>query len=181
MTTKMNPEGYHLNNFFLFMKTENIHFSIMNNYHDYPEVIPSDVDIAIEKDTFKHLDKLISTYAENEHLIVVQKIWHGFQKCAYLLSPAEIDKRFRLQLDFFVDFTAKGYLKLISSSEMISTSKPYKNFYTPSPPVEVVFLLMRRIIKNDANEEKILEIKDLFSGTNKIESQIRNIFGVVWK
>ncbi|MFC1831336.1 hypothetical protein ACFL0S_04870 [Thermodesulfobacteriota bacterium] len=173
----MKKEGYYLNNFFCYLKNNRINFTVMNNYEGYPDFIPSDIDIAIDPKTFTKLDVLIFDFASNEQLNIVQKIWHGFQKCAYILCPAIMNSRFRLQLDFFVDFTAKGYLKLITSTEMISTSYSYKNFHIPSPPVELVFLITRRIIKNDANPDKISEIQQIINTNSDVLSEVKDIFG----
>jgi len=115
--------------------------------------------------------------AASEALPVVQKIWHGYNKCAYILSPTSGDRRFRLQLDFFADYTAKGYYKLIDNSAMCNTSRPYKNFFIPSPHVEMLFLLMRRIIKNDMSHEKYVEIRRLRDETPEVMLAIRIEFG----
>lgn len=173
----MNSESFYLNKFFDFLNEENIRYCVMNNYQNYPEYIPSDIDLAIDKATFLKLDSLIKDFSKKEQLPIIQRIWHGYQKCAYILSPIVIKEKFRLQLDFFVDFTAKGYFKLLSTDEMLSSIRNYKNFYIPALEVELIFLIMRRIIKNDATPEKIHEINDIYYCLSKKLESIQTLFG----
>lgn len=175
----MHPaaESRHLDLFFDYLNKNKITYCVMNNYIDYPEVIPSDIDITISEAVFEDLDKHIQRFATETQLLITQKIWHGYNKCAYILSPAILNHRFRLQLDFFVDFTAKGYWKLINHEDMIASAVTYKNFYIPSPYVEIVFLLMRRIIKGDASASKIEEIRSLYRKSQAHKTEMTTVFG----
>lgn len=157
----MAGESSYLNSFFEYLNYHKIDYCVMNNYSDYPEVIPSDIDIVVPEMVFNHLDLLIKNYSKLVNLPVIQKIWHGYNKCAYILSPHKLGTRFRLQLDFFVDFTAKGYYKLLQSDLVLNTKRTYKNFFVPDICLEVVFLIMRRIVKDDSSSEKIKEIRKL--------------------
>lgn len=179
MIAKILPaaESPYLSAFFEFLNTRSIAYCVMNNYVDYPQVIPSDIDITIDEATFNKLDSLIYEFSAAAGLLITQKIWHGYKKCAYILSLPVLTQRFRLQLDFFVDFTAKGYWRLLSHEDMVSTASPYKNFYIPSPQIEAVFLLMRRVIKGDATPEKIREIRQLCGTHNDVIRLVGERFG----
>lgn len=160
------------------MQTNNIRFCIMNNYHDYPEVISSDVDIAIGKNTFKQLDILISTFAKNETLTIVQKIWNGFQQCAYILAPRHANVRFRLQLDFITDYGAPGYPLLLRNEEILEGRIPFKSFSIPAPEIEALLLLMKRIVKNDLKLTHIVTLKALIStADSEIKQMLRKVLG----
>lgn len=128
-------------------------YIIMNKYDEVPYKLPSDLDMCITPDDFNRLDIIIPAIAKGIHLIVVQKIWHGYQKCAYILSPAVPQAPFRLQLDFFTDFSVKHTPRLISYEDMQADTRRYGRFTVPSYRMEYVFLLMRRIFKNDFDEE----------------------------
>ena len=128
-------------------------YIVMNKYDEVPYKLPSDLDMCITPEDFNRLDIIIPSIAKGIHLIVVQKIWHGYQKCAYILSPAAPQTPFRLQLDFFTDFSVKHTPRLISYEDMQTDTRRYGRFTVPSYRMEYVFLLMRRIFKNDFDEE----------------------------
>lgn len=173
----MQSESPYLEIFFTFLNERGVRYCVMNNYANYPDYIPSDIDIVIDKHTFDGLDKLIKIFSTQYKLPIVQRIWHGHNKRAYILSPHSLYSRFRLQLDFFVDFTAKGYYRLIPSELVLTTSTPYKNFFIPDRSIEAIFLIMRRIIKNDATHEKIFEIVSLVESREFSWNKVYSMFG----
>ncbi|WP_291992938.1 hypothetical protein [Candidatus Accumulibacter sp. ACC003] len=155
------PESIYLNSFFNFLNEKQFSYCVMNNYQGYPMVINSDIDLVVSKSAFDGLDDLIAEFSRRYDLPVTQRISHSRDGRAYILSPFKISQSFRLQLDFCVDYIAKGYYKLLPAKVVLSTSRPYRNFFIPDPCVEVVFLIMRRVIKNDSSPDKIAEIQGL--------------------
>jgi len=150
----------------------------MNNYDDLPDFIPSDVDIAIDWETFRCLDSIVIELAGAYGVGVTQKIWHGYHKCAYILSPLNIEKYFFLQLDFFVDFSGRGFPNLFPIEAMLSGKRRYKNFYIPAAEVEVPFLLQRRIFKGDIKESHVENLARLYSVDNgSVRRGIIMVFG----
>lgn len=161
-----------------YFNNHEIHYCIMNNYENMPEFIPTDVDIAIDKKTFKKLDSILIDIAEKHSVKIIQKIWHGYFKCAYILSPLNIDKRFRLQLDFFRDFSTRWFPKLIPNEVLLHGRKPFKNFFIPSPEVEALFLFMRRVIKNDLSLRHLEKLRFLINNNRKgVEQKFVDAFG----
>ena len=174
----MKLDSQILSYLFDYFNDSNVAYCVMNNYENMPEIIPTDVDIAIDKKTFKNLDSILMQIASIHNVSIVQKIWHGYFKCAYILSPLNINERFRLQLDFFVDFSTKCYPNLISNKVLIKKRQPFKNFFIPTPEIEALFLFMRRIIKNDMNRKHIEKLRSLFEvDKTKIEENFIVIFG----
>ncbi|MEM4312979.1 MAG: hypothetical protein QXH95_02865 [Thermoplasmata archaeon] len=150
----------------------------MNNYENMPEIIPTDVDIAIDKETLKKLDSILRDLASVHKVEIVQKICHGYKKTAYILSPLLLNKAFRLQLDFFVDLSTRGFPNLISNEVLLHGRKPFKNFFIPSPEVEALFLFMRRIIKNDLCLRHIEKLRLLFDkDKNGVNQKFVDAFG----
>lgn len=174
MNTK--SEGFYLSLFFDYLNRDDVRYCVMNNYHGLPDIIPSDVDIAITPDAFAKLDDIVRGFSDASGLPVVQKIWHGNNKCAYILSPLSVTSWFRLQLDFFVDFSAKGYYRLIPSQLMIADARRMKNFFIPPPEIELPFLVMRRIVKGDVNAEKLKEIRELSERSDGTLNKVADAF-----
>lgn len=144
-------------------------YIVMNKYDEVPYKLPSDLDMCITPDDFARLDNILSKVAKGIKLSIVQKIWHGYEKCAYILSPLEPKERFRLQLDFFTDFSVKNTPLLISYKDMQKETRQYGRFTIPNYRMEYVFLLMRRIFKNDFDAEHLKPIQDAMNG-NKTEA-----------
>lgn len=128
-------------------------YVIMNKYDEVPYKLPSDLDIDVTQRDFVRLDYIVSKISQYTGLVITQKIWHNYRKCAYILSPLRINKRFRIQLDFFSDFSVRSTPLLIPYQTIQSNTRKYGRFTVPSYPMEYVFLLMRRIFKNDFDQE----------------------------
>jgi hypothetical protein len=174
----MKLESIILDDFFNMLNEKGINYCVMNNYTEMPEVIPSDVDIALEEKDFRFLDNMVNNLAFKHNVSITQKIWHGYNKCAYILSPLETEKYFWLQLDFFVDFCAKGYPNLIPVSDMLSRKSSYKNFHIPNNLIETLFIIQRRIIKGDLKVKHIETLSNLYKSDEKsIAEEIVNMFG----
>lgn len=167
-----------LRNFFDYLNATGYRYCVMNNYTGMPEIIPSDVDFAVEKRLFSQLDKIVTDFASQNQVYVTQKIWHGYNKCAYILSPNNIESFFRLQLDFFVDFCAKGFPNLMPIDVMLNNRREYKNFYIPAPEVEAPFVMERRIFKGDIELRHIDILYDIYeSSPSRVESSFIEHFG----
>lgn len=174
----MNLESIILNDLFNMLNSLNANYCVMNNYENMPEVIPSDVDIAVDLKTYYMLDSLVMKLARKHDVSITQKIWHGYHKCAYILSPLHIDSYFWLQLDFFVDFGGRGFPNLLPGDVMLSKKRKYKNFYIPQHEVEIPFLLLRRIFKGDIEEKHIVSLVKLYNmDIDSAKKGIMDIFG----
>lgn len=175
----MKLESYILNDFFNILNEIGANYCVMNNYTEMPEVIPTDVDFAIDKETFASLDSLIIYLANKHNVSVTQKIWHGYNKCAYILSPLKTERFFWLQLDFFVDFCAQGFPNLMPVSNMLNNKKQYKNFHVPMPEVEAPFIIQRRIIKGDMKLAHLEILSKLYiQSEKKVSKAIIDTYGV---
>lgn len=139
-------------------------YVVMNKYDEVPDKLPSDLDMCITPRDFKRLDYIMMKVSNGSKLPIIQKIWHGYQKCAYLLSPLEPQVRFRLQLDFFTDFSVKATPLLIGYKDMQIETRTYGRFTVPSYRMEYVFLLMRRIFKNDFDKAHLVPIQAAMNG-----------------
>lgn len=134
-------------------------YVVMNKYDEVPYKLPSDLDMSVTPRDFVRLDGLMTHVAQRSGLLLVQKIWHGYQKCAYVFTPAAPTERFRLQLDFFTDFSVKRTPRLIAWQEIQRSTRQYGRFTVPDYPVEYVFLVMRRVFKDDFDVEHVQAVR----------------------
>lgn len=141
-----------LNAVFDLLDKELEYYVVMNKYDEMPDIIPSDIDMCITDNDFCKLDCLVKCLADNLKMAVVQKIWHNYKKCAYIIVPLYTENKFRLQLDFFSDFSVESTPCLITYKEIHSNVRKYGRFNVPNYNVEFVFLMMRRIYKNDLTD-----------------------------
>jgi len=159
MNEPLSPRARLLMRFFDTLNKTPARYCVMNNYEDLPQIIPSDVDIAVDPVFFAGLDQMISAFAAQERVAVVQKIWHGNRKCAYILATEK--PRGFLQLDFFVEFSIKGCPNLIASHDLLDGRRAYGRFFIPRPDVERVFTIMRRLFKDDWAERHTARVQAL--------------------
>lgn len=136
-------------------------YCVMNNYLDLPRTIPSDVDIAIHPDVFRRLDSVVQRLAGDQSARIIQKLWHGNHKCAYILSNADASEPFFVQLDFFTDFSTSSCPNLIPFHELVRGRRSFRNFFIPDPMCEVPFIAMRRIFKDDWSPRHCQRIAEL--------------------
>jgi len=156
-------------------------YILMNKYDEVPNKLPSDLDIDISQRDFDKLDSLVVSIAQATDLAIVQKIWHNYRKCAYILSPLSITSRFRLQLDFFSDFSVESTPLLIPWQTIHAHTRKYNNFDVPDYDIEYVFLLLRRIYKNDFDDEHCEIIRNvLLHNKEKVLKYSEEYFGKEW-
>jgi hypothetical protein len=110
---------------------------------------------------FNRLDLFIYEFAEKVGARVLQKLWHGNMKCAYILATGPKGAREFVQLDFFTAFSTKGAPALIAHEDLVAGRRALKNFHVPRPEIELVFTAMRRLFKNDWSERHCARISEL--------------------
>ena len=159
----LGPRSQLLEKFIDHIELEGTSYAIMNNYEGLPRIIPSDIDFTINLELFCRLDDFIWEFARSNQALVVQKIWHGNQKCAYILGTGMNNAQEFIQLDFFVAFSIKGCPFLLSHDELIDGFKRFGKFRVPSPSTELVFIAMRRLFKDDWSERHCSRIAELKS------------------
>jgi hypothetical protein len=157
----LGPRSRLVSAFFDHLNTEGVAYAVMNNYEELPWVIPSDVDFTIPTELFSRLDGFVLDFANSEGAFVVQKLWHGNQKSAYILCVGPEGAREFVQLDFFVAFSTKGCPALFTHEELIADHRRLRNFYVPNPAVELIFTAMRRLFKDDWSERHCARIAEL--------------------
>lgn len=157
----LSPRSQLVSDFFDHMNAQDVPWVVMNNYDGLPEIIPSDIDFSIPPKLFYRLDAFICDFAESVGARLVQKLWHGNMKCAYILATGPQGAREFVQLDFFTAFSTKGAPALISHDDLVAGCRALKNFNVPRPEIELVFTAMRRLFKNDWSARHCARIAEL--------------------
>lgn len=159
--SSLSPRSQLVSIFFDYMNAQFVPWVVMNNYSGLPEIIPSDIDFSIPPRLFNRLDLFIYEFAEKVGARVVQKLWHGNMKCAYILATGPMGAREFVQLDFFTAFSTKDAPALIAHEDLVAGRRALKNFQVPRPEIELVFTAMRRLFKNDWSERHCARISEL--------------------
>ena len=160
-TAELGPRSRLLSAFFDRLNQEDIAYAVMNNYEELPWVIPSDVDFTIPPALFARLDDFVLDFAKDQGALVVQKLWHGNLKCAYIVAIGPEGAREFVQLDFFVAFSTKGCPALIPHEDLVAGRRMLRNFQVPRPEVELLFTAMRRFFKDDWSDRHCARIAEL--------------------
>lgn len=158
---EIGPRSKLLMAFFERLNRTGITYVLMNNYEELPYVIPSDVDITVPPAFFAHLDHFCIDFAQSVDAVIVQKLWHGNQKCAFILGTREKGAWAFLQLDFFVAFSTKGAPALLTHEELSAGASVFNGFLIPKPEIELIFIVMRRLFKDDWSERHCNRIAEL--------------------
>lgn len=135
--------------FFEYMARQPYDWVVMNNYENLPRVIPSDIDMSISPELFGKLDRFLLDFSQSVGSRIIQKLWHGNMKCAYIFATGSIGEREFVQLDFFTDFSTKYCPALIAHADLVRGRRAFRNFFVPRPEVELLFTTMRRVFKDD--------------------------------
>ena len=128
-------------------------YVLMNKYDEIPYALPSDLDICVPQQDFLRLDEIMCKISKATGLVLTQKIRHNYRKCAYIFTPLHVMEKFRLQLDFFSDFSVAATPLLIPYQEIQRKTRKCGRYTIPDYDLEYTFLLMRRIYKNDFDAE----------------------------
>jgi len=156
-------------------------YCVYNGYEWLPYKIKTDLDIAIEKKVFSKLDSILLKISKRENLLLLHKIWHDENAISYMLSPPSLSKPDRLQLDFFSEFSSKDFrsknlleslkrFHILEEEELLENFKKELYYNVPSPSKEFLFKLLRRIIKEDMDKDKIEKLFCLYKAAPR-ESQ----------
>ncbi len=171
-------------NLFVNFGEKTIMYCVYNGYEKLPEVVESDLDIAIAEKGLQELDNMVFQIARQNNLLLLHKIWHDDKKIAYVLSPASLSESNRLQIDFFSEFSSKDFREgglqrfyFMNESELLSDRVKFQYFYIPAPHKEFIMKFFRRISKEDLNKAKFAKLIELYNKEkDKCEFEIKNFF-----
>ena len=162
---------------FQIINESGLDYCVQNKYEMMPEEIPSDIDMMYRNADEKFFDGLMAKIANATEMIISQKIVHDYLQYTYIFTPASPKEEFRLQLDFYRALSFHKYRNVMPGEQMLNTKVRYKCFFIPAPEIEVVYQIMRRVIKEDMTTEHLNIIRKHFVNSNEeVIKTIRKIF-----
>ena len=173
MTIRLSVIGQYLNKLFSKFEQLDIRYCVLHSYEDLPDTPVSDVDIAIDRRGMNMLESILDKLSRDSELKIIQKLHYDVPFCYfYVLSYIEKNKLPSfVKIDFLSDYRGTNHY-YITTSIFLSGRCPYKNFYIPSPSVEIMYLILKRIIKGEIIEKHEQRIKELYG---KDKSEFRNL------
>lgn len=165
---------------FKILNDSGLDYCVQNKYEMMPEEIPSDIDMMYQGADEKFFDKVMAEISKKTKLIITQKVVHDYLQYTYVFTPVAPEKEYRLQLDFYRALSFKKYTNAMPGEQMLCGKRMHKCFYIPAPEVEVIYQIMRRIIKKDLNADHIKVIKRLYDrNSEQVSKHIVDTFGSV--
>ena len=140
-----------------------IQYCVLHSYDQLPQRATSDVDIAIDRRGIQSLDDILSEVAKDVGAKLIQKLHYDIPRCYYyiLAHTNGTELPHFLQLDFHYDKWGIGRYRM-TTSVLLRHRRAYKNFYIPVSPTEVVYLILKRIIKGNLEPHHELYIGQLY-------------------
>lgn len=156
-----------LENVFRILNDSGLDYCVQNKYEMMPEKIPSDIDMMYRNASEADLDRIIKKIASDTNLLVTQKIVQDYGEFTYILSYPVPNKRFQLQLDFYKVISKGKIRNALLADDMLERKRFYKIFYVPEKYDEMRYIIVRRTLKKDVNEEHIEELCRLYEGQDE--------------
>jgi len=142
-----------LNWLFEKLKRDNVKYCVLHSYETLPDFSESDIDICIERRFFSKIPFILSELENATGWTVVQKIQHEYN-CEYYVLYKLIDNKIEfLQLDFCTDYVRDKRI-CIENEKLLSDIREYKNFYIPSISNEILYLTIKKVLKQNIREKQ---------------------------
>lgn len=138
-------------------------YCIQNGYRDMPESYPTDIDIFYRNASEKELDEIVKVAAYDAGLKIIQKVAMGYYHFVYWLTPELPDPGFQLELDFQSELSRKSMPHYYIPTKLLDRKIEYKNFYIPYPTDEIIYTVLRRVVKNNFTSSHLATITKAYN------------------
>jgi len=176
---KNNIVKHVLSELFKKLESEGIRYCVLHSYETLPEVLISDVDIAIEKRGLERIDSILYQLANSHGLKIIQKLYYDVPACYYYVLAfwENVSVPKFIQLDFLNDeFGINKYF--LGSEILLYKRRRYKNFYIPSASVEAAYLTIKKVTKRKFPKTTFKKLRKLYQEDNQgFEQLILKYFG----
>jgi len=145
----MKSKSIFFNQFFDELNKEAIDYCIMNGYEDYPEEIGSDIDIVVN--SYIEFEKILEQLSKKLNFTIIQKMEHKHKVANFFVAKEYDGVSSILSLDIYEHYVVKERL-LFDSKYFLEDKESLKNFYIPNSKKEFLYYFVKKIIKQDVEE-----------------------------
>jgi len=143
--------------FIHFLEKKKIQYVILGNSETYPENIGSDVDIAIDKDSFNNINSLIKDFSVQYHIDICNLLQHEIEGKYFVAAKLDTGNQLMEMLAF--DFCS-GYMRqgrcILSEQELLGNRKAVTQdgvtFSVCSDDVAFLYYLIKKVEKKSINK-----------------------------
>jgi hypothetical protein len=136
-------------------------YCILSGYQEYPDRIPSDVDLMVRPADMPRMSTLLTQAAERCGARVLQAIQHETSACYFVLA-----KEGGRQIGFFNPDCCSNYRRRVRlwllADPILAARRPYKNFYLPSIRDEFIYYLIKKILKRSMHACHLRRLHGLY-------------------
>ena len=136
-------------------------YCILSGYQEYPDRIPSDVDLMVRPADMPRMSTLLTQAAERCGARVLQAIQHETSACYFVLA-----KEGGRQIGFFNPDCCSDYRRRarlwLPADAILAARRPYKNFYLPSVRDEFIYYLIKKILKRSMHACHLRRLHGLY-------------------
>ncbi|MDA8107278.1 MAG: thymidylate kinase-like protein [Betaproteobacteria bacterium] len=155
----MSDRAYLLQVLFEWFERDGIAYCVLGDARGLPEHIASDVDVAVSRETFAEIPRLMAQFCRAYDVRLVQMLRHEQTALYFVLVWAgEAGEAAALAIDFCSDYRRGGRL-LLAADELLALREPArddagleKGFYVPPPHVQFLYYLVKKVDKLDLGE-----------------------------
>ena len=122
----------------------------------------SDLDLVIHPDNGPEIAALLKSAAQRADGHLVQAIQHETNACYYVLARQESEEIGFLNPDFITDYRRQGRLWLRADELLRSRKLVDGALYVPSPDGELLYYLIKKVLKQSISEAQWKKLRDLY-------------------
>ena len=142
------------------MAGEGVAFSVLGDTRACPEVIPSDLDMAVSPQDLALMPRLISRFCRDYGLRLVQMLRHERSACYFVIAWWDATGVLRyLAPDLCSDYRRGGRL-LLTSHDLLQGRRQAQDaggaplgFTVPAPDMQFIYYLVKKIDKQELRDE----------------------------
>lgn len=156
-----------LKNLFQYFYNENIGYCVVGDSSELPKVIPSDIDIVIDSNSFVSILILMKNFAKQHDLWITQCLKHECVAYYFTISwKSKSGEMLSINPDICSSYYRNGrkYLdadELINSCiEAVGYKGELKGFNIPAPCAEFSYYFAKKIDKGELTSKHVTHLKD---------------------
>jgi len=146
-------KGDILKGFCLYLSRQGVPNVVVGDTSEYPDHIESDVDIVVRTSLDKDIKKVVSDFAKDSDLLLVQSLQHEIHAWCFVFSWGNKSPSNSIALDICGDYVSDGKplvraVELLQGHQIAKTDDgDEKGFCVPAPEMEFIYYLLKKVDK----------------------------------